>query len=187
MSGLEIFAVILSVIAVSLTVKKHLLCWLFNFIAAAVYGYLFYRYQLYAETLLQGFFMLMAIYGFLTWQKNQHQPIDVSHISRKAAFLQMLLTASLGLTFGLSLHFFTQAALPILDAQLVAFSLLATYWASRKYLATWWLWIVLDIIYVGMFSYKALYLTAILYAAFVGLAIWGLLQWRQSRLNLAQN
>lgn len=182
MSSLEIFAVILSVIAVSLTVKKHILCWLFNFIAAAVYGYLFYTYQLYAETVLQGFFMGMAVYGFATWHKA-HNNQQVQHIAFKTARVQLCITFVLGLAFGLSLHYFTQAALPLLDAQLVAFSLLATYWASRKYLATWWLWIVLDVIYVGMFMYKQLFLTAALYAAFVGLAIWGLKQWQQSRLN----
>ena len=187
MTSLEIFAVLLSVIAVTLTVKRHILCWGFNFIAAAVYGYLFYTYQLYAETVLQSFFMLMALYGFLTWQKNQKQHLDVGNIVFKTALLHILLTASLGLIFGLSLHFFTQASLPLLDAQLAAFSLLATYWTSRKYVATWLMWIVLDIIYVGMFIYKELFLTAVLYAGFVILAVWGFKQWQQSRLNLGQN
>ena len=187
MSNLEIFAVLLSVIAVSLTVKKHILCWGFNFVAAALYGYLFYLYQLYAETVLQGLFMLMAIYGFFTWKNTATQALQVQHIAVNSALRQMLGTFILGLIFGLSLQHFTQADLPLLDAQLVAFSLLATFWASRKYVATWALWIVLDIIYVGMFIYKDLMLTAALYAGFIALACWGLVQWQQSRLNLRQN
>ena len=85
----------------------------------------------------------------------------------------------MGLVFGLILKYFTDAAVPILDAQLAAFSLLATYWTSRKYIATWLLWIFLDIVYVGMFIYKDLFLTAGLYTAFVGLAIFGWWQWQQ--------
>ena len=188
MSPLEIVAVIFSVLAVTLTVKRHILCWLFNFIAAAVYGYVFYSYQLYAETFLQSFFMLMSVYGFLTWQKTAADShVNVQHMVLKVAFVQIALTAILGFSFGLCLHYFTQASLPLLDAQLVAFSLLATYWASRKYLATWGLWIILDVIYVGMFIYKELFLTAVLYAGFVGLAFWGFRQWQHSSLKSAKN
>jgi len=67
----------------------------------------------------------------------------------------------------------------LLDAQLAAFSLLATYWTSRRYIATWMLWVWIDIIYVGMFIYKDLLLTAGLYAGFVGLALFGWWQWKQ--------
>ena len=91
--------------------------------------------------------------------------------------LQMIMAAVGGLIFGLSLKHFTDAALPMLDSQLAAFSLLATYWTSRKHIATWVLWVFVDIVYVGMFYYKALFLTAGLYAAFVGLAAFGWWQW----------
>jgi nicotinamide mononucleotide transporter len=90
-----------------------------------------------------------------------------------------LLSALAGLAFGLSLKFWTDAAVPMLDAQLAAFSLLATYWTSRKHIATWVLWVFVDIVYVGMFIYKDLFLTAGLYAAFVGLAAFGWWQWIQ--------
>jgi nicotinamide mononucleotide transporter len=186
MTNLEIFAVVLSVIAVTLTVKKHLWCWGFNWIAAGVYGYLFYQYQLYAEVVLQGFFMLMAVYGFLTWKKTQ-QIQQTQKLSIHTAVWQLLISITCGGVFGWLLHSFTQAALPLLDASLAALSLLATYWTSRKYVATWLLWIVVDIVYVGMFIYKDLLLTAALYAGFVGLAVWGLMQWQQSRLNSRLN
>lgn len=175
MSGLEIVAVGMSVIAVYLTMRRHIYCWGFNFVAAALYAYLFYVYQLYGETLLQLFFMSMAVYGVLQWR--QAQQIIVKNIVLQVAIRQMFLTALAGLVFGLGLKFFTAASVPLLDAQLAAFSLLATYWTSRGYLATWLLWIVLDMLYVGLFIYKDLYLTAALYAAFVLLATIGYWQW----------
>ena len=91
----------------------------------------------------------------------------------------MLITAVGGVIFGLSLKHFTDAAVPMLDSQLAAFSLLATYWTSRKHIATWILWVFVDIVYVGMFIYKDLYLTAGLYAAFVIMAAFGWWQWEQ--------
>ena len=64
MSPLEIFAVVISVIGVSLTVLRNMWCWFFNLIAFVLYAYLFYEYQLYGETILQFFFMGINIYGF---------------------------------------------------------------------------------------------------------------------------
>lgn len=179
MSPLEIFAVVISVIGVSLTVMRNMWCWFFNMIAFVLYAYLFYEYKLYGETILQFFFMGVSIYGFYFWLKAKHvdHEISIVPISRRHLILQMIMATVGGLIFGLTLKYFTDASLPILDAQLAAFSLLATYWTSRKHIATWVLWVFVDIIYVGMFYYKALFLTAGLYAAFVILAAWGWWQW----------
>ena len=179
MSPLEIFAVVISVIGVSLTVLRNMWCWFFNLIAFVLYAYLFYEYKLYGETILQFFFMGMNVYGFYFWLKAKHidHEISIAPISRTHVILQMIMAAVGGLMFGLTLKYFTEASLPILDAQLAAFSLLATYWTSRKHIATWVLWVFVDIIYVGMFYYKALFLTAGLYAAFVLLAAFGWWQW----------
>ncbi|USE84146.1 nicotinamide riboside transporter PnuC [Acinetobacter tibetensis] len=181
MSGLEIFAVIISVIGVALTIKRNMWCWWFNFLAFVLYAYLFYTFKLYGETILQFFFMVVNFYGFYHWLKGKQQDHDIriEPIKTSTVIWQMLLAALAGLAFGLSLKFWTDAAVPMLDAQLAAFSLLATYWTSRKHIATWVLWVFVDIVYVGMFIYKDLFLTAGLYAAFVGLAAFGWSQWIQ--------
>ena len=179
MSGLEIFAVIISVIGVALTIKRNMWCWWFNFLAFVLYAYLFYTFKLYGETILQFFFMVVNFYGFYHWLKGKQQDHDIriEPIKISTVIWQILLAALAGLVFGLSLKFWTDAAVPMLDAQLAAFSLLATYWTSRKHIATWVLWVFVDIVYVGMFIYKDLFLTAGLYAAFVGLAAFGWWQW----------
>ena len=181
MSGLEIFAVIISVIGVALTIKRNMWCWWFNFLAFILYAYLFYTFKLYGETILQLFFMVVNFYGFYHWLKGKQQDHDIriEPIAVSSVMWQMALAAVCGLIFGLTLKFWTDAAVPMLDAQLAAFSLLATYWTSRKHIATWVLWVFVDIIYVGMFIYKDLFLTAGLYAAFVGLAALGWWQWLQ--------
>lgn len=181
MSPLEIFAVIISIIGVTLTIKRNMWCWVFNFFAFVLYAYLFFEFKLYGETILQVFFMVVNFYGFYHWLKGKQQDheIRIEPIALQTVILQMIIAAVGGGVFGLSLHYFTDAALPMLDSQLAAFSLLATYWTSRKHIATWVLWVFVDIVYVGMFMYKELFLTATLYAAFVGLAAFGWWQWEQ--------
>jgi len=181
MSPLEIFAVIISIIGVTLTIKRNMWCWVFNFFAFVLYAYLFFEFKLYGETILQLFFMVVNFYGFYHWLKGKQQDheIRIEPIAVQTVILQLIIAAVGGGVFGLSLHYFTDAALPMLDSQLAAFSLLATYWTSRKHIATWVLWVFVDIVYVGMFMYKELFLTAALYAAFVGLAAFGWWQWEQ--------
>lgn len=181
MSPLEIFAVIISIIGVTLTIKRNMWCWVFNFFAFVLYAYLFFQFKLYGETILQVFFMVVNFYGFYHWLKGKQQDheIRIEPIAVQTVILQMIIAVAGGVIFGLSLHYFTDAALPMLDSQLAAFSLLATYWTSRKHIATWVLWVFVDIVYVGMFMYKELFLTAALYAAFVGLAAFGWWQWEQ--------
>ncbi|MHA3051963.1 nicotinamide riboside transporter PnuC [Acinetobacter sp. ANC 4640] len=183
MSNLEIFAVIISLIGVGLTIIRNMWCWPFNMLAYILYGYLFFTYQLYGEVILQIFFSVLNFYGFYVWMKGKQvdHDIKIEPLAISKIILQLIVSAIAGLAFGLILKNFTNAAVPMLDAQLAAFSLLATYWTSRKHIATWVLWVVVDIIYVGMFIYKDLYLTAGLYAAFVVMAAYGWYQWLRAQ------
>ena len=72
--------------------------------------------------------------------------------------------------------------LPWLDSSLTGFSLIAQWWQARKYLANWWLWIAVDLIYIGEYIYKHLNLTAGLYGFFVLLAILGLRDWQRAQV-----
>jgi nicotinamide mononucleotide transporter len=76
------------------------------------------------------------------------------------------------------------AALPHLDATLASYSLVASWWQARKHIANWWLWIAVDLVYIGEYIYKGLRPTAALYALLVALAVLGLRDWRRaSRLS----
>ena len=188
MSSLEIFSVVISLIGVGLTIIRNMWCWPFNMLAYMLYGYLFFTYQLYGEVILQIFFSVMNFYGFYIWMKGKQidHDIKIEPLAYSKIVIQLIVAAIAGFGFGLFLKHFTNAAVPLLDAQLAAFSLLATYWTSRKHIATWVLWVVVDIIYVGMFVYKDLYLTAGLYAAFVIMAGYGWYQWLQTQQKQQQ-
>ena len=88
-----------------------------------------------------------------------------------------------GAARGFTMARLTDAALPWLESMLAAYCLVASLWAARKQLASWWLWIVLDAIYVGLYAFKNLPLTAGLYAGFVVLAVIGLRSWHAALLE----
>jgi nicotinamide mononucleotide transporter len=72
------------------------------------------------------------------------------------------------------------AALPHLDAALTSYSLVASWWQARKHTANWWLWIVVNLAYIGEYLYKDLRPTAALYFLLVILAVMGLVDWRRA-------
>lgn len=184
MSTLEIIAVIISIVGVVLTIRRNLWCWFFNIIAYVLYAVLFYEYQLYGETILQIIFVVLSLYGFWIWSKSKKNDLalSINDLTLKKGIKQLLFAMILGLCFGWFLKTFTDASLAMLDAQLAAMSLLATYWTSQRYIETWLLWIVVDILYVGMFVFKSLFLTASLYGIFVALAVGGLIQWKKMQV-----
>lgn len=180
MSSLEIGAFILNVLGVWLTSKQYRICWLVNIVAVCLYMVIFYQVHLYADALLQAVFALLQVYGWYSWSKHTNQQrIRVGNIAPKSRYLHLGIGAILGLGLGSLFAYFTEAHLPWLDSMLAAMSLVATYWAAKKYIQSWGLWCVLDVIYVGMYSYKSLYLTAFLYFIFILLALNGWRMWRQ--------
>ncbi len=95
----------------------------------------------------------------------------------------MLITLGAGVAGSFILGAITtrlHATLPFLDAALASFSLVASWWQARKHTANWWLWIVVDLIYIGEYIYKNLWATALLYAILVALAVLGLRDWQRA-------
>jgi nicotinamide mononucleotide transporter len=74
----------------------------------------------------------------------------------------------------------TDAALPYPDAFTTAASLVAQWLLTRKKLDTWTFWIAVDVVAVGVYLRKELYVTAFLYGVFLAMAITGLIAWRRA-------
>ncbi len=181
MSALEIIAVIVNVLGVWLTARRIRWCWPVNVVAVLLYAWIFFSVKLYSDMLLQLVFVVLQFYGWWQWSKggSDHGKVQVARLPFSTGVSSCLAGAAGALALGWAMHTHTDAALPWLDAALTAFSLVASFWAARKYVASWWLWIILDVLYTGVFLYKALYLTAGLYSGFVVLAIYGLLAWQR--------
>ena len=75
------------------------------------------------------------------------------------------------------MHRYTDAAYPWWDGSVAMLSIAAQVLMSRRYLENWLLWIAVDVLAIGLFAVKGLALTAFLYAIFLALSIWGLIQW----------
>lgn len=184
MSVLEGVAFVFGVAGVWLTVRQNLWCWPVSLANVSLYAVVFFRARLYADVGLQGVFFVLCTVGWWRWLHPGplSKELKVTRLaSREAAALG---AASLIGALGMG-HFFathTDAALPYWDSTTVAISLVAQWLLTRKILENWQLWIVADVMMVGIYLAKGLTPTAGLYALYTLLAVQGLRQWRRSML-----
>jgi nicotinamide mononucleotide transporter len=186
MSILEGIAVATSFLAIWLTAKRALWCWPINLLACALYFKVFLDVRLYADMVLQALFGIGIVYGWVAWGRAvrvrgqvDEGGVVVEPMPPVRALAGLAAGAAGAGAIGWFTSHYTNAALPWIDATLSSFSLVAQYWTARRHAANWLLWITVDTAYVGMFAFKALWLTAGLYAAMIGLAVVGYRRWRR--------
>lgn len=179
--GLELAGTITTVLGIWLTTRRLLVCWPVTLAADLLYLVVFYRAQLLSDALLQMFFVAFTLYGWWHWWRGVRDDgeVRVARLARSSLLIALIAGAAGSLVLG-ELAKRLHAALPYLDATLASYSLVASWWQARKHIANWWLWIVVDLIYIGEYVYKDLWLTAGLYAGLVALAVLGLRDWRRA-------
>jgi len=182
MSPLEMAAALASVLGVWLTTRRVLSSWPVVLVACFLYALVFQRTKLYSDMLLQFVYAAFAIYGWWHWWRGlkEEGSIRVERLSGRGLTSGIIVGAVGSFLLGFLMARYTDAALPFSDASLTSFSLVAQFWQTRKHIANWWLWIVVDTMEIGVFIYKHLYLTAALFAFFVFLALLGLRAWKKA-------
>ena len=184
--GVELAGFVITALGIWLTTKRLLICWPVVLLADFLYLVVFYQARLFSDALLQVFFVAFTLYGWWHWWRGVRQEGEVRVVA--LPLRPMLFAVGAGALGSLvlgALAIRLHAALPHLDAALTSYSLVASWWGARKHIANWWLWIVVDVIYVGEYIYKGLWLTAVLYAGLVGLAAIGLRDWRRAAVQVA--
>jgi nicotinamide mononucleotide transporter len=182
MGGIEIAGVLTGIVAVWLTTREKSLCWPIGIVSVLLFVAVFFRARLYAAMGLQVVYVALAIYGWYAWTKGGQGagPLRVSRTPPRtlAVAAAVGIVASVGL--GMWLASRTDESLPFTDAATTSFSLVAQWMQTRKLLENWWVWLVVDLVYVGMNLSQGLVWTAGLYAVYTALAIAGLREWRRS-------
>lgn len=147
-----------------------------------LYTLVFYESGLYSDMGLQVVYLGFSIYGWYEWLHGgaNRSRLHVSRATLRAWAISGVLAVAFWLVWGRYMATLKGVALPYLDAGLATLSLVAQWMMTRKILENWILWILADIVYVPMYVYKSLYVTAGLYAVFLVLAILGLVGWRRS-------
>jgi nicotinamide mononucleotide transporter len=179
---LEVTAVAFGIISVYLSVRQNIWSWPTAIVNVLLYFLVFRQARLYADMGLQLVYFVLSVYGWYEWLYGgtDRTLLKVSRATPKISLVLAAMVIVSVAVLGTLFARITDAALPYLDSTTASTSLAAQWMMTRKILENWAVWIAVDVVYVGMFIYKSLYLTAGLYAVFLVLAAMGWAQWKRS-------
>ncbi|WP_309113393.1 nicotinamide riboside transporter PnuC [Saccharothrix sp.] len=178
----EVAGFVTGALCVWLVARQNPLNWPIGILNNLAFLVLFATGGLYADSGLQVVYIALALYGWWAWLRGgtEHTPLPVSRTT--AGQWWSLLAAGVAGTLLIAwvLVTFTTSTVPWADSVTTVLSLLATWGQTRKKVECWWLWIAADVIYVPLYAYKDLWLTAILYVGFMALCVLGLRNWSRA-------
>lgn len=200
MSYIEFFGTVLNLACVWLVMKNKVLNWPVGILGTILFGLLFYQIQLYSDFLEQIYYFITGFYGWWLWNRlgaaSKKEELKISHTS----FLTILTyggiiiagTILLGFIMGrINLWFPTffpePAAFPFLDAFTTVMSFAAQILLAQKKVENWYLWIIVDIIGIGLYFAKGVIFISLLYFLFLMLATNGLFSWRKIVTSSSKN
>jgi nicotinamide mononucleotide transporter len=194
----ELAGFALSLAMVYCNIKEIHWGWPLAIFSSLLYGVVFWNSQLYGEASLQVMFVLTSLWGWRQWRKLQQRrqvPIDeinleqgLTHSQAKLSIstlqpseLQKAVVVTLFIWPALTyfLHRYTDSDVAAWDGLVTALSLLAQYLLAKKKIENWWVWLIVNVITVGLMMAKSLWLTSLLYALFAVLSYVGLKAWQQ--------
>jgi nicotinamide mononucleotide transporter len=178
---LEAFSFITGAICVWLTVRENIWNFPIGIVNSAAYAIFFFQAKLYSDAGLSVVYLILGVIGWYFWlfggAGRTRLHITLAPSSRLIGVILSVITICVGLTL---LNKRMGDSVPFLDALTTAISLGAQWLLDRKHLENWILWIIADVIYVPMYLYQHLYLTSLLYAVFVVMAVLGLIAWHKT-------
>jgi len=179
---IEITGAILSLIYLSLSIRQKVSLWFFGIVSSLFYSVIFFQSKLYADMSLQFYYVIISIYGWIKWQQgaDENGKELTTHLLSTKLFLRLcILTVLVYIVYYFILSNYTDSTVTKIDSLVGALSVVATWMLALKLIENWLVWIVVDAICVGLYIYKGLYPTALLFIIYTVMAVVGYWQWKK--------
>jgi len=180
---IELLATSFGLIYILLSIKQNIWCWPAGLITSALYVYIFFVSKFYADMGLQVYYVFVSIYGWIHWkfgaQSKKENDLKISNVNFKTGVILFLATVLFFIIIAYILVNFTDSTVPYWDAFTTAASFVATWMLAQKMIEHWLIWFLVDSISLGLYVYKGLYPTVILFAVYTVLAILGYIEWKR--------
>ena len=178
---IEVCGTLTGFLYLGFSIRQHFLTWPVGLLNALFYVVVFLTSKIYADMALQFYYVAISIYGWWYWLHGSG-PGHVLAVTRSTQALWWKLLAVSILLFAVIafvLVRFTDSPVPFWDALTTALSIVATWMLAQKKIEHWLLWVLVDVLSVGLFIVKKLYPTTVLFVVYAVLAIYGYLAWRK--------
>ena len=183
---IEIVGAVLSLIYLYLSIRAKVSLWFFGIISSLFYIVVFYQTKFYADMSLQFYYVFISIYGWINWKRGEKEnraELPGTTLTRKLTFILIPATVVIYFIYYLILSRLTDSSIPKSDALVGALSVVGTWMLAKKLIENWLVWIAADALCVGLYIYKDLYPTAILFVIYTLMAMVGYRQWKKAFQN----
>ena len=180
--NLETLAVALGISYLLLAMRENSLCWYCAFFSTAIYVYIFGDVSLYMESALNVYYMGMAVYGWLQWQKGgaNHSGVEIVRWTAKHHIICVLVILIASVISGYLLSVNTDARLPYLGSFTTWASVFTTVMVARKVLENWLYWIVINSVSIYLYIDRDLDQTAAMFTLYLMLSVLGYVAWKKN-------
>lgn len=181
MTGVEAISAVFGLVAVYLVTRQMIWCFPLGMVSVGLYVWVYAEARLYGDAGLHVVYFMLNAYGWWHWLYGGKAKDDLPVRSFGArgwvltAIGTVIGTAALGAYLST-----TDSSFPYRDAFTTVASLIAQALLARKVLENWHLWVIVNVVSIGIYGLSGLYITTVLYVIYLGLAVLGLVQWRRS-------
>lgn len=179
---LELVAAVLALAMVGCNLKEIHWGWPLAILSSLMYFGVFARQRIYGDAALQIFFAVVALWGWFQWLRGHRadgSSLHVARLSPRGAAVALLACGVAWPAIALFLIRFTDTDVPWWDGFATGLSLVGQYLLGRKFIENWLIWLAVNMVSIGLFIHKGLWLTVGLYAVFAALSVVGYMAWRR--------
>lgn len=177
----EVCGTITGFLYLGFSIRQSFLTWPVGLLNAVFYIAVFFSSKIYADMVLQFYYVVISIYGWWAWYRGRagSHKLEVTKTSRKLWLKLIVAVIFLFVFIAFILNQFTDSRVPVLDGFVTAVSIVATWMLAQKKIEHWLLWVVVDAVSIGLFILKELYPTTLLFLVYTILAVYGYFEWRK--------
>jgi len=185
---LEILGVISGLIYLYFSINQKIWLWPLGIATSILYIFVYFDSKIYADMGLQFYYVGISIYGWFQWSRlnenNNKKELQISSLTLIKWVWLLIITSILFVIMAFILQKYTDSPVPYIDAFTTSASLVATWMLARKILEQWLWWVIIDAVSIGLYIYRELYITVILFTVYTILAIIGYIKWKQQLKNI---
>jgi nicotinamide mononucleotide transporter len=186
---IEIFGAISGLLYLYFAIRQKIWLWPLGLITSALYIYVFYGERLYADMGMNIYYVVISIYGWYYWLhgsgSQETNTLRISALTQKLGVILLIITACIYVVLVYMLKKLPEllnvevSELLYWDAFTTAASIVATWMLARKIIQHWLIWIVVDAVSLGLYVYKGMYPTVVLFLVYTLMAFKGYIEWKK--------
>lgn len=178
MQTVEIIGALIGLLYLYLEYKASRWLWPVGVLMPVLYIWIFFRSRFYADMAINVYYFFASIYGWIRWNRGRTEgETAIIHTPRRMILPLTLVTMLLFVAIYQILTRYTDSPVAAGDSFTTALSITGMWMLAQKHAEQWWVWFAVNIVSCGLYLWKGLYPTAILFAIYSVISVFGYFKW----------